>query len=123
MLVGDKREDGQNRYSGYASYVYDAAVELKDCTFDGNYIAANTTDAAKAKIAAGAIFLYEPTDGTVTLDIKGGEYKNHDDNTDLRGGAIYVESGTLSVSDGTTKPIDACGVGFGFPVRAVRDGN
>ena len=102
MLVGDKREDGQNRYTGYASYVYDATVELKDCTFDGNYIAANTTDAAEAKIAAGAIYLFQPDDGTVTLDIEGGEYKNHDDNTDLRGGAIYVESGTLSIDDGAT---------------------
>ncbi|MBQ9597315.1 MAG: hypothetical protein IJR34_03575 [Bacteroidales bacterium] len=102
MVVGDKRDEGQNRYSGYASYVYDARVELKACTFDGNYIAANTTDAAEAKIAAGAIYLFQPDDGTVTLDIKGGEYKNHDDNSDLRGGAIYVESGTLSIDDGAT---------------------
>lgn len=98
MLVGDKREEGQNRYSGYASYVYDALVELKGCTFDGNYITANKTDASEATVAAGAIYLYQPADGTVTLSIQGGEYKNHDENTDLKGGVVYVENGTLSIS-------------------------
>ena len=99
LLVGNKLDGDQyNYYDTESSPIgHDVSVALNDCTFDGNSIAANTTDAPEATVAAGAVCLYQPENCTVSLSIDGGEIKNHDDNTDLCGGAIYVESGTLSI--------------------------
>ncbi|MCR4566152.1 MAG: hypothetical protein K5651_08710 [Bacteroidales bacterium] len=100
ILVGNKLESGQGNY--HTTIGHDVSVALNNCTFDGNHIAANKTDASSATVAAGAIYLYQPEDCTVTLTISGGSFVNHDDNTDLNGGAIYQESGTLTMGGKVT---------------------
>lgn len=94
-LCAGCRKDGQQSFAAG-----NVAIALTDCTFDGNYIAANTTDAPEATVAAGALYCYEPSGYTTAVTISGGEIKNHDDNADLCGGAIYLESGTLSIGGG-----------------------
>ncbi|MBQ9596741.1 MAG: hypothetical protein IJR34_00615, partial [Bacteroidales bacterium] len=88
-MIGVYNSTGQSFPAG------DIDCQFKDCTFDGNDVAAG--ESLKNNGGAG-VYLNQNGTATVSLTLDGCEIKNHD-LPQGRGAAVYAKTGTLSLKD------------------------